>query len=68
MLENGFVNVKRNEDNSIVEYESNFEEISENEIYIRYGQLNDAKKLEGIGRKITLKPKYYAKKVVDFSP
>jgi len=42
----------------IVPARTHVERVSKTETYIRYGQLNNDNKLDGIGRKMTLKPKF----------
>jgi len=59
LLQNGLVTIKRNEENEVIPYSSNLDKISDEEIYIRCGQLDSNNKLDGIGRKITLRPTYY---------
>ena len=67
LLQNGLVIIKRNEEKEIIPYSSHLDKISDEEIYIRCGQLDSNNKLDGIGRKITLRPIYYRKCVTDFT-
>ena len=39
---------------------------SSDQIYIRYGQLNSQDFIDGLGRKISLKPIYYRDTIIDF--
>jgi len=59
MLEEGLIMVERNENSQIVPYSSYLDKVFKDEIYIRYGQLNSRNRINGLGRKIYLKPKYY---------
>jgi len=45
ILESGSIILETSEDNKIVPYSSHVDKVSDEEIYIRYGQLNEDKKL-----------------------
>jgi len=57
LLEDGTIILSRFNNSDIVPYNFYIDKVSKDEIYIRYGQLNSSKKINGIGRKICLRPK-----------
>jgi len=66
LLTKGLIILSRGEDNTIIPLKNHLDKVSDDEIYIRYGQLNSKNKIIGIGRKISIKPKYYASAINDF--
>jgi len=51
--------VRRDRHDKIIAFNKHVEKVPQsNKIYIRYGQLNSKNKLDGVGVKITLVPKY----------
>lgn len=48
--------IRRDQNKQIIPYDKAIEKVSENEIYIRHGQLNSEKMLDGIGRKVLISP------------
>jgi len=66
LLSKGLVILSRGEDSAIIPLKNHVDKVSKEEIYIRSGQLNAKNKILGIGRKILLKPTYYASKINSF--
>ena len=66
LLEDGIIVMKRNSQNQIIPYANHMDNLSSNEIYIRYGQLNSDQHIHGIGRKICLFPKDNKESIREF--
>ena len=65
MLKKGLLVVKRDENSDICQFSNHVDKVSDDEIYIRHGQLNSDHKIDGLGRKISLRPKYYGQILID---
>jgi len=66
LLDKGLIILSRDNDNVIVPFKDHFDKVSTEEIYFRCGQLNSENKINGLGRKIRLTPKYTDEYIVDF--
>ena len=66
LLEKGLIILSRGEDNAISPLKDHFDKVSTEEIYIRYGQLTSENKINGIGRKVRLSPRYTDDYIVGF--
>ena len=65
MLDEGLIIVKRDQSMSIIPSKRHIEKISKEQICIRYGQLNSENKIDGLGRKITVVPKFSGLAIIE---
>ena len=65
LLEDGLLIISRDNYKAINPLKEHLDKYSKEEIYIRYGQLTSDNKICGIGRKISLSPKYYRSEIID---
>jgi len=66
LISEGIIIIRRDSNQDVVPFKKVVDKVTNEEIYIRYGQLDSNNKINGIGTKITLRPKYYSGKIFEF--